>query len=122
MIQLVRSGTLAGMGGIAMTHDDVISLHTLSRLGGVRSQCSDWLFVTLQLPAPPMSVLVHTVVSSQEGERLYIRSVFDWCGQFRDWVTDLRRSSTSPSLSEQLWSCAELTTGFGRGVASGYRL
>ena len=85
MIQLVRSGALANMRGGAMTEDDVISLPTLSHLGGVRSQCSDGLLAVSQwaeLAAPSMRVLEHTVVSRREGERLYIRSAFDWCGPF----------------------------------------
>ena len=35
VIQLVHSGALAQMGRVAMTRDDVISLPTLSHLGGV---------------------------------------------------------------------------------------
>ena len=68
------------MGGVAMTQDVVISQPTLSRLGGDRSQCSDWLLIALQwaeLAAPPMSVLGHTILLAG---RLYIRTVFDWCG------------------------------------------
>ena len=34
MIQLVRSAALTKMVAVAMTQDDVISLPTLSRLGG----------------------------------------------------------------------------------------
>ena len=70
MIQLVRSGILVGMRGVAIVQDVVISLTPLSRLWGDLSQCSDWLLITLQwaeLAAPPMSVLGHTVVSSRSG-------------------------------------------------------
>ena len=66
VIRLVRSSTLAGMRGVAVAQDDVIYLTPLSRLGGNRSQCSDWLLIALQwaeLAAPLMSVLGHTVVS-----------------------------------------------------------
>ena len=35
VIQLVSSGTLAGMMGVAVAHDDTISLAALSRLGAV---------------------------------------------------------------------------------------
>ena len=67
MIQLVCSGTLAGMMGVGVAHDNAISLTALSRMGGGQSQCSDWLLIALQwaeLDAPPISVLAHTVVSS----------------------------------------------------------
>ena len=70
VIQLVSSGTFAGMMGVAVAHDNVISLTPLSRLGGDQSQCSDWLLIALQwaeLAAPPINVLGHTVVSSRGG-------------------------------------------------------
>ena len=85
VIQLVSSGTLAEMRGVTVSQDDMISLTPPSRLGGDRSQCSDWLLIALQwaeLAVPPMSVLGHTVMSSRGGERLYIRPVFEWCNQF----------------------------------------
>ena len=120
VIQLVRSGTLAG--GVAMTQDDVIYLTTLSRLGGLdHSQCSDGLLIALQwavLTALPMSVFGHTVVTSREGEVVY-KACLRLVRSIHDWVTALRRSSMSPSHSKQLWSCAGLTTYFGGGVALG---
>ena len=94
----------------------MISLTPLSRLGGgggggVRSQCSDWLLIALQwaeLAAPPMSVLVHTVVSSRGGERLYIRRVFDWCNLFVTGslllVTPVRRQAAASSCGVVLCS------------------
>ena len=72
VIQLVSSGTLAGMMGVAVAHDNAISL---SRLGGGRSQYSDWLLIVLQwagLDAPPINVLGHTVVFSRGYVRGYI--------------------------------------------------
>ena len=40
VIQLASSGTLAEMMGVAVDHDNMISLTPLSRLEGGRSQCS----------------------------------------------------------------------------------
>ena len=85
VIQLASSGTVAEMMGVAVDHDNAISLTPLSRLEGSRSQYPDWLLITLQwaeLDAPPISMLGHTVVSGGEDERLHIRHVFDWCYPF----------------------------------------
>ena len=80
----MSSGTLAEMMGVAVDHENTISLTPLSCLEGGRSQCSDWLLIALQwaeLDAPPISVLGRTVVS-EEDEELYIRPIFDWCSPF----------------------------------------
>ena len=71
-----------------------------------------------------MSVLEHTVVSHREGERLYIWSVFDWCGPFVTvsllFVAPVRRQASASSCGVVLGS--PQVSGFGRGVASGCRL
>ena len=59
MIQLVHSGTLAGMRGVTVAQDDVISSTPLSRLGGDKSQCSDWLLITLHVFSRCGTPLVH---------------------------------------------------------------
>ena len=110
VIQLVRSGTLAGMRGVTIAQDDVISPPMLSHQGSDRTQCSDWLLIASQwaeLSAPPMSVHGHTVVSSREGERLFIRPVFDWCSPFVTGsllVSPVRRQAAASSCGVVLGS------------------
>ena len=109
--------------GVAVDHDNTISLAPLSRLGGGESQYSDWLLITLQwaeLDAPPISVLWHTVVSSGEDERLYIRPVFDWCNPFVTgsllFVAPVRSQAAAGS------GRVVFIAGFGGGVALCSRL
>ena len=61
----------------------------------------------MELDAPPISILGHTVVSSRGYERLYIGPVFDWCNPFMTgplpFVAPVRRQAAAGNY-RVLWS------------------